>query len=87
MRIHAWLGMLVLSVALVVGCGGNPVDAILKEEKELYEATLAGKVDRQKTDAINRKVSALTKEQQEEYSRRKLEAFMGLLKDKLSTKK
>jgi hypothetical protein len=72
---------LVLAVCvLAVGCGSNPVDAIIKEEKALMEEQKSGKVDAEafktRMEALKKKKDNLTDAQKKEYLERMLkEAF------------
>ncbi len=80
MRKATWAGCGILLMALVIGCGGDPVTAIINEEKAMLEAAKAGKLDPQRQIELQKKVANLTQAQKEEYARRKIAELGDLLK-------
>jgi hypothetical protein len=76
--------LLLAVCVLVVGCGGNPVDSIIKEEKAIVEEQKSGKLkgDELKTrmEALKTKINNLTDAQKKEYLERKLKEAFGDIK-------
>ena len=66
------VGLCALLMFSVIGCGGDSVDAILREEKAILEDAKAGKLDVNRQTELAKRLSKLSDSQKQEYVRRKM---------------
>ncbi len=73
--------LLLALCVLVVGCGGSPVDSIIKEENALQAEQKSGKLKpeefKTRMEALKKKMDNLTDAQKKEYLERRLKEAFG----------
>ncbi|MBI3412250.1 MAG: hypothetical protein HY040_28295 [Planctomycetes bacterium] len=81
MRVSVCLGLAILLLTGIIGCGGNPVDAIIADEKAWENDRKSGEVDQmvlaKRQEEITKKIANLSVDQKKEYEHRHVKEFPG----------